>query len=136
MSFGSALVAGASVVYWVLAVTGLPNQQAPAANAMAAPDAVSAKALARALGGDLQAPASSPALPSTQYQLAGVVAGPVGKGYALLAVGSAPAKAYTVGAALPDGMVLQSVSARGAHIGATVQGPTSLELALPKPHGW
>ncbi|MFM6992307.1 MAG: type II secretion system protein N [Rhodoferax sp.] len=136
MSFLTALLAAASVVYWVLGVMGLPSQHTPGPLAMAVPDAAPAHDLARALGGNLQTPASAPVVPSTQYQLVGVVAGPVGKGYALLAVGSAAPKAYTVGSALSDGLVLQSVSARGAKIGATVQGPTTLELALPKPHGW
>jgi general secretion pathway protein C len=61
----------------------------------------------------------------------GVVCGPVGKGLALLVVGNASPKAYTVGAALGDGQVLQSVSARGAKIGNTLQGKTTVELRLP-----
>ena len=98
----------------------------------AAPEA---KDLARALGGDLVAQAKPVETTSTQYQLLGVVAGPVGKGYALLVVGAAPAKAYTVGAAVGDGQVLQSVSARGARIGRTLQGEAAVELSLPKPPG-
>jgi general secretion pathway protein C len=136
MSFGFALLAGASVVYWVLGLMSLTHPYAPVATAMAAPDDSSTRDLARALGANLQAPASTPAMPSTQYQLLGVVAGTVGKGYALLAVGSAAPKAYTVGSALGDGLVLQSVSARGAKIGPSIQAPPTLELALPKPHGW
>ncbi len=136
MSFGSALLAGASTVYWVLGLMSLPHQHMPAAMALAAPDDSSSKDLARALGGKAQAPASTAAAPSTQYQLLGVLAGPVGQGYALLAIGSAAPKAFTVGAALGEGMVLQSVSARGAKLGVSLQGPTTIELALPKPHGW
>jgi general secretion pathway protein C len=136
MTFVSALLAGASVVYWVLGATRLQHLPVPVAPVMATPDAPNAKDLARALGGKLTAPVGAPVVPSTPYQLLGVVAGPVGKGYALLVVGSAPAKAYTVGSALGEGMVLQSVSARGAKIGASLQGPSTLELALPKPQGW
>lgn len=94
-----------------------------------APDA---KELARALGGDLVVQSKPVESTSTQYQLLGVVAGPVGKGYALLVVGSAPPKTYTVGAALGDGQVLQSVSVRGARIGPSLQGEATVELSLPK----
>jgi general secretion pathway protein C len=136
MTFASALLAGASVVYWVLGATGPQHAPAPAAQALAAPDAPGAKDLAMALGGKLIAPASVPVVPATQYQLLGVVAGAVGKGHALLVVGAAPPKAYTVGSALGEGMVLQSVSSRSAKIGASMQGPSTLELTLPKPQGW
>jgi general secretion pathway protein C len=136
LTFSVALLAGASVVYWVLGTMGVANQRVQAASVDTKSDAPDAKDLARALGGPSLAPASAPSAASTQYQLLGVVAGPVGKGYALLVVGSAAPKAYTVGTALAEGLVLQSVSARGAKLGATLLGPTTLELALPKPHGW
>jgi general secretion pathway protein C len=59
----------------------------------------------------------------------------MGAGLALLVVGNAPPKAYAVGAALGDGQVLQAVSARGVKIGSTLQGKTTVELALPQPTG-
>lgn len=135
LTFSVALLAAASAVYWVLGITGLSNQHVQGAPVHFKVDGSDAKELARALGGNLVAPANAPAVPSAQYQLLGVVAGPLGKGYALLVVGSAAPKVYMAGSALGEGLVLQSVSARGAKIGATPQGPTTLELALPKAPG-
>ena len=131
-TFLTALLAAASAAYWLLGVAGVAGQRTQAASVLAGPTASDTKDLARALGGDLALQAKPVETTSTQYQLLGVVAGPVGKGYALLVVGGAPPKAYTVGTALGDGQVLQSVSARGARIGSTLQGETAVELSLPK----
>jgi len=131
-TFLTALLAAASAAYWILGVAGVSGQRSQAAAVLAGPTASDTKDLARALGGDLALQAKPVETTSTQYQLLGVVAGPVGKGYALLVVGGAPPKAYTVGTALGDGQVLQSVSARGARIGSTLQGETAVELSLPK----
>jgi general secretion pathway protein C len=131
----TALLAAASAAYWVLGVAGVAGQRTQAASVLAGPTAPDAKDLARALGGDLALQAKPVETTSTQYQLLGVVAGPVGKGYALLVVGAAPPKAYTVGSAIGEGQVLQSVSARGAKIGSALQGPATVELSLPKPPG-
>jgi len=136
LTFTVAVLAGASAVYWVLSTQSIAQRGLQAAPVEWMGDGPAAIELARALGGKPVAPASTPAPASTQYQLVGVVAGPVGKGYALLAVGSAAPKAYTVGSAIGEGLVLQSVSARGAKMGLTLHGPATLELALPKPHGW
>ena len=135
VTFLAALLAAASAAYWVLGVAGVAGRPSPRASVLTAPTAPDAKDLARALGGDLALQAKPVETTSTQYQLLGVVAGPVGKGYALLVVGSAPPKAYTVGAALGEGQVLQSVSARGAKIGSSLQGVATIELTLPKPAG-
>ena len=132
LTFVTALLATASAVYWVLGIAGVAGQRSQAAAVLAGPSAPEVKDLARALGGDVALQAKPVETTSTQYQLLGVVAGPVGKGYALLVVGGAPPKAYTVGTALGDGQVLQSVSARGARIGSTLQGETAVELSLPK----
>lgn len=51
-------------------------------------------------------------------------------GLALIAVDDKPARAYAVGAAIDDGLVLQSVSLRTASIGPA-QGETTLRLELP-----
>ena len=135
VTFLTALLAAASAAYWVLGVAGVAGQRTQAASVLAGPTAPDAKDLARALGGDLALQAKPVETTSTQYQLLGVVAGPVGKGYALLVVGGAPPKAYTVGSAIGEGQVLQSVSARGAKIGSALQGPATVELSLPKPPG-
>jgi len=134
-TFAAALLAAASAVFWVLGTLGASAQGragAPLVASLAAPDT---KNLARALGGGLALQSKPAETTSTQYQLLGVVAGSVGKGYALLVVGSAPPKAYTVGSAVGEGQVLQSVSARGAKIGNALQGDVTIELSLPKPPG-
>jgi general secretion pathway protein C len=131
-TFLVALLAAASAVYWVMGVAGVAGQRPQGASVMANVTAPDAKELARALGGDLAEQSKPVETTSTQFQLLGVVAGPVGKGYALLVVGSAAPKAYTVGSALGDGQVLQSVSARGARIGPSLQGNATVELSLPK----
>jgi general secretion pathway protein C len=135
LTFFTALLAAASAAYWVLGLADLAGQSQPRASVQQSPAAADSKVLARALGGDLAQQPKPVEAVSSQYQLLGVVAGPVGKGYALLLVGGAPPKTYTVGAALPDGQVLQSVSPRGAKIGSSLQGATSIELSLPKPAG-
>ena len=132
VTFLTALLAAASAAYWVLGVAGVAGQPSPRASVLTVPHAPDAKDLARALGGDLALQTKPVETTSTQYQLLGVVAGPVGKGYALLVVGGAPPKAYTVGSAIGEGQVLQSVSARGAKIGSALQGPATVELNLPK----
>ncbi len=135
VTFLTALMAAASAAYWALGTVGLASQRLPSATVTDSVSAPETKDLARALGGDL-APQVKPAeTASSQYQLLGVVAGPVGKGYALLVIGGAAPKAYTVGSALAEGQVLQSVSARGAKIGATLQSEAAIELSLPKPAG-
>ena len=135
LTFLTALLAAASAVYWALGVADVAGQRTPRASVLVASAAPDPKDLARALGGDLALQTKPVETTSTQYQLLGVVAGPVGKGYALLVVGGAPPKAYTVGSAIGEGQVLQSVSARGAKIGSALQGPATVELSLPKPPG-
>ncbi len=132
VTFVTALLAAASAAYWALGLAGVAGTRAQAASVLADAIAPDAKDLARALGGDLAPQAKPVEATSTQYQLLGVVAGPVGKGYALLVVGGAAPKTYTVGSALGEGQVLQSVSTRGARIGSTLHGQTTLELGLPK----
>ena len=135
VTFVLALLAAASAVYWALGLADVAGQSTPRASVLVGSAAPDAKDLARALGGDL-APQTKPVeTTSTQYQLLGVVAGPVGKGYALLVVDGRAPKTYTVGSTVGEGQVLQSVSARGARIGSSLQGSTAVELSLPKPTG-
>ena len=135
VTFLAALLAAGSATYWVLGTVGLASNRAPSAAVAVSVSPPEAKDLARALGADLAPQVKPVEVVGTQYQLLGVVAGPVGKGYALLVIGGAPPKAYTVGSALAEGQVLQSVSARGAKIGASLQSEAAIELSLPKPPG-
>ena len=74
-----------------------------------------------------------PAAPS-RYALLGVYAGrDSGGGAAVIAVGGQPAKAYKVGAQVDEGLVLQSLSAREARLGASPGGPASMTLNLVVP---
>lgn len=135
ITFFTALAAAGTAGFWVLGA--LAVAQAPSSSSTLIPSAAPAdpQVLARALGGGGAVVAPAAPTVSTQYQLLGVVAGPVGKGYALLVVGNAPPKSYAVGASVGDGQVLQSVSARGAKIGSSLQGDATVELSLPKTAG-
>ena len=76
--------------------------------------------------------AQVPASEAVTIQLFGVVvAREAGQGHALMAVDGAPAKTYKVGSVVIDGLVLQSVSTRGAKLGSTMEGPASPTLELP-----
>ena len=131
----TALLAMASAVYWALAVPQPMPLRMSALMPVAGAATTDTRILANALGGGpMQDFPITPTAPPL-YQLLGVVAGPVGKGFALLVVGNAPPKAYTVGQELGDGQVLQAVSARGAKIGNTLKGKTTVELSLPKASG-
>ncbi|MBS3996601.1 MAG: general secretion pathway protein C, partial [Hydrogenophaga sp.] len=93
---------------------------ATVARALGARDAPSAVDLA-------QAP--PPAV--TRYTLLGVVASAGSRGAALIAVGDEPARPYRVGATVDNGLVLQAVGRGTVRLGATVSGPTTVELAVP-----
>ena len=74
--------------------------------------------------------APTPSL-SSRFALVGVVASRSHKGAALIAVDGRPPKPYRVGAAVDEGLVLQSVDARRAVLAASADGPPSVTLELP-----
>jgi len=125
VTFFSALLTAASAVFWALGLADVAGQSTPRASVLVGSAAPDAKDLARALGGDLALQTKPVETTSTQYQLLGVVAGPVGKGIALMATGNSAPEAYRVGSTLEGGQVLQSVSKRGALLGTT-------QLELPQ----
>lgn len=89
--------------------------------------------VARVLGA-LPDVAQMPAVPvvaSIQYGLSGVAAARPPDGAALISVNGQPPRPYRVGASLEGGLVLQSVSRRGARLGASLNGPATVELTLP-----
>ena len=53
-------------------------------------------------------------------------------GCALIAVNGQPPRPYRVGASLEGGLVLQAVSRRSARLGASMNGPATVELTLPE----
>jgi len=128
-------LAAASAVYWGLKVGGpsrpddLPPPR-PQAVAVADP-----AALARLLG-STPAAAAAPAMAApvatlaSRLQLIGVAAGArSGRGAAVISVDGKPARPYRVGAALDEGVVLQSVRGRQAIV-AQADG-TTVTLELP-----
>jgi general secretion pathway protein C len=126
------LVAGLGAGYWVLLAVGRSPVTPPSVAASSATE-VDSMAVARVLGAVPQA-APTPAAPvttGTLYSLSGVVAANAPDGAALIAVNGQPPRPYRVGASLEGGLVLQSVTRRGARLGASVDGPTTVELSLP-----
>jgi general secretion pathway protein C len=83
----------------------------------------------RALGATAVATADAPQL--ERLQLLGVIASTSGQGSALIAVDDKAPKAYLVGQAVGEGLVLQNLSPKGAQLGATLDGPRLQVLQLP-----
>jgi general secretion pathway protein C len=128
------LAAGLSAGYWVLLAVGRSPATAVAAAPVALPVGDPAT-VARALGAR-DAPsavdlAQAPPPAVTRYTLLGVVASAGSRGAALIAVGDEPARPYRVGATVDNGLVLQAVGRGTVRLGATVSGPTTVELAVP-----
>ena len=119
-----------SAVTWGLrwSATGTSPSNATAA-AQALPE-VDVSAAARSLGAATVQAAVAPTLAS-RFQLQGVMAGGPDAGAALIAVDGKPAKPYRVGAAVSDGLVLQSAQGRRVTLGAAMDGPQTLMLELP-----
>ena len=70
-----------------------------------------------------------PATPS-RYTLLGIVASP-GRGAALISVDGQDATPVRVGNPVEGGLVLKSVSARGAVLAISRNGPAEITLELP-----
>ncbi|SEA16938.1 general secretion pathway protein C [Acidovorax soli] len=127
-------LAGASVVYWGLRLSARPVGLAVPAVAPA-PVAPDAQAMARLLGVPAATDAVAGRAPvaslASRFALIGVLAGrSSGGGAALIAVDGKPAKPFRVGAAVDEGLVLQSLDPRQARLGASVDGPATLTLDM------
>ncbi len=129
------LAAGLSAGYWVLLALGRTPVTPVSAVASAVPVADPA-AVGRALGSLPVASTTDgapvPVAVVSRYALLGVVDGGQQRGAALLAVGGQPPRPYRVGAVVEDGVVLQSVSRRTVRLGATLDGPSTVELSVPE----
>jgi len=126
------LAAALSAGYWGLQIWGSgtePGLPAPVARLQPPSDVA---AVARALGGGSAGVQAVSATPGARFRLHGVVARQGAQGAALIAVEGQPARPFVVGSVVTDGLVLQSVDRRGARLGVSVQGATSVELALPE----
>lgn len=130
------LAAGLSAGYGVLQAVGRTSVMPVAASPVAVPSADPA-AVARALGARAAAspveaaPAAAAVAEAPRYTLQGVIASVGQQGAALIAVNGQSARPFRVGSVVDVGLVLQSVSRQKVRLGATVGGPTTLELALP-----
>lgn len=127
------LAAGLSAGYWVLQALGRsPVTPLP----VSAPSSiqVDSLAVARLLGAQPVASASptAPVATGTQYNLLGVVAASAAGGAALIGINGQPPRPYRVGASLEGGLVLQAVSRRSVRLGASMNGPATVELSLPE----
>ena len=132
----------ASAVFWGLRLVGQPTP-VPAQAQVALPGGLPGGDLSRLLGAAPAVVAAAeppPPAVASRFVLTGVVAsaGPrsaraeAGPGVALLAVDGKPARAFRVGDALDERLVLRSVGLRSAHIGAA-DGSGEFVLELPKP---
>lgn len=121
----------ASAVYW-----GLKFSATEAATVGAPPVRIAAPvdpaAVARLLGSSPTVAAAAPVVSlASRFNLLGVVAGRGPGGTALISVDGKPAKPFRVGAAVEEGLVLQSVAARRAVLAASADGPPAVTLELP-----
>ena len=137
-AFGLAALLAFSAVYWVLRwpVTQ-PHagaaQEVPRAAAELVSPAEQRRLLAQVLGAGSRALDVAPAGLAARLVLSGAVANAAGSGVALIAVGGKPARAYAVGSAVADGLVLKAVAPRRALLAADVQAPVDLALEMKLP---
>jgi general secretion pathway protein C len=129
------LAAGFSAGYWTLLAVGRQPPTRVAGAPVTLP--VSEPAMVAGALGARAAPVTveqGPAAQSvaTRYTLLGVVYSPGRQGAALIAVGEEPARPYRVGATVDNGLVLQAVGRGSVRLGATVSGPTTVELTVPQ----
>ncbi len=137
-AFGMAVLLAFSAVYWVLRWPATQRPSGAVADLPVAPAAPVAPAeqsrlLAQLLGAGGRALDVAPAGLAARLVLSGVVANAAGSGVALIAVDGKPARAYAVGSAVADGLVLKAVAPRRAMLAADVQAPVDLTLEMKLP---
>ena len=135
------VAAAAGAVFWALRLAAAPIA-VPPGTTLASAGGVPRADLSRLLGTPppVVATAPLPAAESARFRLLGVIADgrpPAAgathsraAGVALLTIDGKPPRALRVGASIEGGLVLQSVSRRGAAIGPP-GGPASVTLELP-----
>ncbi|MGV1045753.1 type II secretion system protein N [Limnohabitans sp.] len=122
--------AALSAGYWALQLPSSPQALgAPVTVVVEGASAQATTRMQRALGATAVATADAPQL--ERLQLLGVIASTSGQGSALIAVDDKAPKAYLVGQAVGEGLVLQNLSPKGAQLGATLDGPRLQVLQLP-----
>ena len=128
-------VAAASAMFWALRL-GVTPLAAPASTVVVSTAGAPRGDLTRLFGA--AAPRGAPAATvesalGSRFRLLGVAAPRQGgdrTGLALIAVDGKPARSYAVGATVEGGLLLQSVYARGARLGA-LGAPAQVTLELP-----
>ncbi len=128
-------LAAASAVFWGLRWDGKASLALPVATVAPSATVVDGGAVAR-LFGNVGAVTEVAANAPNRLQLAGVVARTASHtGAALIAIDGKPAKAFSVGSRVEEGLFLRSVQGRQASLAASSEGPVSmtLELAAPSP---
>lgn len=125
------LVLTSALVWWpALTGSGMSAPRATPATALPTPDQRSLAPIQRLLG----AGETTPVTPSFEasLQLTGVIASPRNHagGAALISINGKASQPYAIGAPIDGNLVLQSVSARSAHVGPA-DGSTSIVLELP-----
>jgi general secretion pathway protein C len=130
------LAAGLSAGYWVLLAWGR-SPVTPVPATLSGPPVVDTAQVARALGALPTAlpQADAPAPAASRYALQGVVAVGTDRGAALIAVDAQPSRPFRVGAEVESGVFLQAVTAQEVRLGASVEGPASVTLAMPAQPG-
>ena len=132
ITFALWALCGVSLAWWGLRLTqGSAPGRAPLAVSQA--PVLDAQALARLLGADAVPSSGAVAAAPTRLVLLGVLAGTVsGDGAALIAIDGKPAKPYRVGREVEPGLIVQSLGAREARLGAALDGPATMTLELPR----
>jgi general secretion pathway protein C len=125
-------LAAASLVFWGLRLAAPADALAPPPLVKTQTAAIDPTAVARMFGA-VTARTETAAAPeaASRFTLLGVVADSAQQGAALIAVDGKAARPFRVGSKLVDGYVLQSVGARSAALGASLDGPAALTLELP-----
>lgn len=137
-SFVLTALAAGSAAYWVLRWLSMPGAEQHRAVAVAsmeeAPITPDAGRLARLLGASGQQDSGdADAAASRRWRLVGVVAGPAGRGAALIAEDDKPVKPYVVGSKVADDLFLKSVAARRAMLAPGMDAPVSVTLEIRRP---
>jgi general secretion pathway protein C len=134
-TFAVAALAAASATFWGLKLSAPAAPRLATTVVVAGLEAPDNQAWLRLLGGQEAGASPTPQAvdaSSSRFKLMGVVAGPSRQGYALIATDGKTAKPYRVGSPVEDGLVLKSVSPRGAELARSLQAPSGITLELPK----
>jgi general secretion pathway protein C len=132
-TFGVWALAAASAVFWGLRWDGKAAVAPPPALTTVSVPTVDSAVVARLLGGVGAAQVATVSAPS-RFVLAGVVARTASHtGAALIAIDGKPAKAFSVGSRVEEGLYLQSVQGRRASLSNSPDAPSSITLELPAP---